>query len=89
MGDSIVLGIPKVDCGLLDPQNVLGKVLQIENDIYQIGTNHGIMKNWFSLADFVIFGLNFSGDIIEKIISLSEAMSMESKFGGGGSQLQL
>ncbi len=36
VGDSIVQGIPKIDCGPLDLQKIFGKVLKIENDIYQL-----------------------------------------------------
>ncbi len=65
VGDSIVLRIPKVDRGPLDPQNILGKVLE-NDEIHQISTNHGILKNWFSSNDFIISGLKFSGDIPKK-----------------------
>ncbi len=34
VGDFIVLGISKGDHGPLDPQNILGKVLKIENGVY-------------------------------------------------------
>ncbi len=36
VGDSLVLWIIKVNCGPLDPKNILGKVLQIDNDVDQI-----------------------------------------------------
>lgn len=84
IGDSIVLGIPKVDRGPLDPPNLLCKVLQIENDVYQVGTNYGTLKNWFSRNDFILSGSTFTGDVPEKPISLREAVATESKFGGQG-----
>ncbi len=76
--------ISKIDRGPLDHQKILGKVFKIENDVYQIGTNHGILNNSFSCTNFIISGINFSGDIPEKFISLGKAISVESKFGGQG-----
>ncbi len=45
----------------------MGEALKIENDIYQIDTNHGILKNWVSLHDFIISDSKFSGDIPSRL----------------------
>ena len=70
VGDSIFLGIPsEVDRGPLNPRNILGRVLKTE--VNQMGTNHDILKNWFSRNHFIISGSKFSRGILERLISYS------------------
>ena len=48
MEDTIILNISKFDRGPLDPKNIEGIVLDVRNNVYQIGTPAGVIKNWCS-----------------------------------------
>lgn len=84
VGEFILLNVPKVDRGPLDCPNLIGKILKIQNNVYQIGTKGGIIKTWFSRSDFQISGAQILEDIPEKSISVRQAVAYESKFGGQG-----
>ena len=84
VGKFVALSVPKVDRGPFDSRNLIGKIMKVENDIYQIGTKHGIIKNWFSRNDFRLSGASVIGDIPSIQLSLREAVPKESKFGGQG-----
>lgn len=51
IGDEVTLAIPLVDRGPLDFQNISGVVINFANDVYQIGTLHGVLKGWFPRTD--------------------------------------
>ncbi len=55
--------------------------------VYQICTNHAILKDWFSRNNFIISGYKFREDIQKKSIPLHEAVAVESKFGGRGKSI--
>ena len=40
-----VIGVPKVDCGPLDNQNL---ILETRNDVYRVGTKCGLIKTWYA-----------------------------------------
>lgn len=84
IGSSVVVAIPKVDRGPLDVQTVLGKVMDYNNGVYKIGTSSGIIKNWFPRNEIRPSGATASETIPEKTISLRQAVSSQSKFGGQG-----
>ncbi|GBM01603.1 hypothetical protein AVEN_60020-1 [Araneus ventricosus] len=77
VGDFILFNVPKVDRGLLDCPNFIGKILKVENNVYQIGTKSGIILSWFASAEIL-------EDVPEKYISIREAVANESKFGVQG-----
>ncbi|GBO30848.1 hypothetical protein AVEN_57842-1 [Araneus ventricosus] len=62
--------------------NLIGKILKVENNAYQIRTKSGIIKSWFVKCDFQISGSQILEDVPENYISVLEALANESKFGG-------
>ena len=84
VGDFILLNVPKVDRGPLDCPNLIGKILQMENIVYQIRSISAIIKTWFARCDFQISGAQILEDIPEKYLSVREAVANESMFGGHG-----
>lgn len=45
-GSTVLVEVPKVDRGPLDNKNLVGKVLLKKNELYQVGTEFGIIKDW-------------------------------------------
>lgn len=44
VGDNVLVAVPQVDRGPADPPNIMGIVLAIQNDVYQVGTRAGLLK---------------------------------------------
>lgn len=84
-GQYVAVEVPKLDRGPLDPKNILGKVVEIKNGVYQIGTAHGMLNRWFSRDELIS---NEASELLEinqnACISLREAMNKSSAFGGQG-----
>ena len=87
-GDNVTLPIPLVDRGRGDPRNIIGVVLdRDENDMYRIAVRHGVLKgkysrNQFNLCSQVLFpqsDMNTSSEI-----PLRNAVQMQSNCGGQG-----
>ncbi|XP_049874566.1 KRAB-A domain-containing protein 2-like [Pectinophora gossypiella] len=84
-GSTVLVEVPKVDIGPLDSKNLIGKVLMKKNELYQVGTASGIIKDWMSRnallscpnAELLI-------DIPEVTLPLRTVASMSSSFGGQG-----
>ena len=52
-GDNVIIPIPLVDRGRGDPRNIMGVVLEInENDMYCIAVRAGILKGSYSRNQF-------------------------------------
>ncbi|CAF4824259.1 unnamed protein product [Pieris macdunnoughi] len=45
-GSTVLVEVPKVDRGPLDSKYLIGKVLMKKNELYQVGTAFGIIKDW-------------------------------------------
>jgi hypothetical protein len=85
LGQNIAIQVPKFDRGPLDPKNILGTIVEIKNGVHRIGTTHGMLNRWFSRDE--IIGIETSEPIHvveEKTITLREAVTKFSKFGGQG-----
>jgi hypothetical protein len=83
LGQNIAIEVPKFDREPLDPKNILGTIVEIKNGVHRIGTIHGMLNRWFSRDE--IIGIETSEPIHvleEKIITLREAVTKFSKFGG-------
>ena len=87
-GDNVVIQIPLVDRGRGDPRNIMGVILdRNENDMYRIAVRTGILKgsysrNQFDLCPHPLYSVNdFSTD---KEIGLRQAVQQGSKCGGQG-----
>ncbi|KAK9743936.1 hypothetical protein QE152_g8178 [Popillia japonica] len=85
IGTCVKVAIPKVDRGRLDKQNLLGQVMEVEHGLHRIRTKSGIIKNWFSRneIDPCKSGPSFLREP-DNMITLREAVTLESKFGGQG-----
>ncbi|KAK9728015.1 hypothetical protein QE152_g18888 [Popillia japonica] len=85
VGTCVKVAISKVDRSPLDKQNLLGQVMELENGVYRIRTKSGIIKNWFSRNEIDPFksGPSFLR-APDNMITLREAVTLESKFGGQG-----
>ncbi|XP_068209216.1 uncharacterized protein [Palaemon carinicauda] len=87
-GDNVTIPIPLVDRGKGDPQNVIGVILdRNENDMYRIGVRDGILKGHYSRSQFDICSHQlYSIDEIsaDKEIGLHQAVQQSSRFGGQG-----
>lgn len=44
LSQNIAIKVPKFDRRPLDPKNILGVIVDIKNNVYQIGTKHGILN---------------------------------------------
>ena len=84
VGDSVALNVRKVDRGPLDSRNLLGRILNMRNNVYQIGTKNGVLTTWYSRNCFTVSGSPLLGDIPQTRLSLRQAVNMESRFDGQG-----
>lgn len=88
VGDNVAVPIPLVDRGRGDPRNILGIVLdRNENDLYTICVKGGILKGKYSRNQFDICPqtLLTEQDVDQtKTISLRQAVNVESSSGGQG-----
>uniref|UniRef100_A0A914PYY8 Integrase catalytic domain-containing protein n=1 Tax=Panagrolaimus davidi TaxID=227884 RepID=A0A914PYY8_9BILA len=48
IGESVLLPVPDVDRGKVDHRNVVGVILQKQNNFYKVGTSSGILKDLFA-----------------------------------------
>lgn len=82
----VYLTVPKVDRGPLDSKNLIGKVIDMKNGLYRLGTSKGIFKTWFSRNDIQESLVDFKDEVPDKIITVREAIAYFSRFGGQGFQ---
>ncbi|XP_063827754.1 uncharacterized protein LOC135077121 [Ostrinia nubilalis] len=84
-GSTVLVEVPKVDRGPLDNKNLVGKVLMKKNELYQVGTAFGIIKDWIP-RNAILSSPNAEprSDIPEVILPLRTIASMSSPFGGQG-----
>lgn len=87
VGDAIILAVPSVDRGPLDFANISGIINQKENDVYQIGTEHGLIKGWFPRTELQTIddgNLKLNDIPKEVLLTLREAAAKQSLSGGQG-----
>ncbi|XP_037789462.1 uncharacterized protein LOC119584916 [Penaeus monodon] len=86
--DNAAVPIPLVDRGRGDPRNILGVVLdRDQNDMYTIGVKAGVLKAKLSRNQFDLRPQRLLGeDSInrDRVVSLQEATTFESNCGGQG-----
>jgi len=88
VGDNITIPIPLVDRGRGDPRNIVGVIVdRDENDLYKISVKGGILngkysRNQFDLCNYALLTTNDVSQDNE--ISLREAVQCESNCGGQG-----
>ena len=88
IGDNVAVPIPLVDRGRGDPRNILGIVMDHdENDLYTICVKAGVLKNKFTRNQFDLCPqrLITESDVdTSKKITLHQAVKEESSCGGQG-----
>lgn len=87
IGDEVTITVPTVDRGPLDFSSIRGIVIDKKNDLYQIGTKAGLIKEYLPRTDLI--KCNSKEIELEKVpkgslISLREAASHQSMTGGQG-----
>lgn len=86
-GEAVLIPISEFDRGRLDCRNVPGVVLEAKNDLYKIGTEHGLLssrlsRNQIIKADFqIISRQNVKTDIT---LPFRRIAALHSRFGGQG-----
>jgi len=86
VGSYVLVNIPKVDRRPLDTQNIIGKVLDKKNNVYQIGTRFGIINTRLSRNVLQATDAEFLDEVPNTIITLRETAKRHSQFGGQGYQ---
>ena len=86
--DNITIPIPLVDRGRGDPRNIMGVILdRDDNDMYRIAVRAGVLKGKYSRNQFdlctqkLLSGTDVKSD---EEVTLRTAVQMESKCGGQG-----
>ncbi|XP_064096547.1 uncharacterized protein LOC135208374 [Macrobrachium nipponense] len=85
-GDNVAIPIPLVDRGCGDPRNILGVIVdRDQNDMYKISVKSGMLKTRFSRNQFDLCPqklLKESDVNCTQEVSLRQAVAKESKSGG-------
>ncbi|GFU68908.1 SCAN domain-containing protein 3 [Trichonephila clavipes] len=77
---TVLVNVPKVDRGPLDGSNIVGIILDTKNNLYQIGTSAGIIKDWLPRNALQIATTTFT-EIVPRInLSLREIAKKLSLF---------
>ena len=56
--DCVTVSVPQFDRSNIDPANLIGIILDIKDDKYQIGTRGGIINNWMKKNAFELTKYN-------------------------------
>jgi len=86
VGSYVLMNIPKVGCGPSDTQNIIGKVVDKKNNVYQIGTRFGIINTWLRRNVLQTTDAEFLDEVPNTMMTLREMLKKHSQFGGQGYQ---
>lgn len=84
VGETALVSIPKIDRGPISAKNVVGKIVNQKNNLYQIGTSSGILKTWLPRNEIQKTPIQMSDPIPTKEFTVREAASETSVYGGQG-----
>lgn len=84
IGSSVVVQIPKIDRSPLDQPNIIGKVLDFSNNLYRVGTKHGIINTWLTRNCIDCIPFVFTDTVPNRNLSLREISAKSSDHGGQG-----
>ncbi|KAL4090679.1 hypothetical protein QTP88_025471 [Uroleucon formosanum] len=86
VGQSVTVKIPDVDRARSDFRNIIGVILSINNDMYEIGTKEDRLSTLYSRNQFLICKERFlkADDVPQTMISLRETVRKFSNLGGQG-----
>lgn len=76
----VLVNIRKVDRGLLDNQNIIGKVVNKKNNVSRIGTGFGIINTWLSRSVLQTINVEFLDEVPNTIITLRITVKRHSQF---------
>lgn len=86
VGDCVMRFLPEFDRGGGDAANMVGVVLKIKDDKYQLSTRSGIIETWFTRNGFELskFRGLASTDIPDETLSIRETVREQSVGTGQG-----
>ncbi|GFU54123.1 SCAN domain-containing protein 3 [Trichonephila clavipes] len=80
MNSTVLVNVPKVDGDPFDGTNIVGIVIDIKDNLYQIGTSVGIIKDWLPRNALQIANTTFTETVPGIILSLPEIVRKLSLF---------
>lgn len=83
LGDFVTIEVPKIDRGPLD-SHLIGKVVAKRNNLYQIGTKHGIIKQFQQRASLKLVENFTDWEENNTVIALRTASILNSPYGDQG-----
>ena len=86
IGTHVTIPVPKFDRGPLDSNNISGIISDFRNGVYQISTSVGTLKNWYTRTEFRVSKTKLIGEVCTDVVSVREAVTKLSGFGGQGYQ---
>ncbi|GFY50027.1 integrase catalytic domain-containing protein [Trichonephila inaurata madagascariensis] len=84
MNSTVLVNVPKVDGDPFDGISIVGIVIDIKDNLYQIGTSVGIIKDWLPRNALQIATTTFTDTVPGIILSLPEIVRKLSLFEGQG-----
>lgn len=84
VGDTVLVNVPRFDRNPLDLRNIIGKILAISNELYQVGTSVGIVANWLPRNALEESTVTFDEQIPNVKLGLREIATRLSPIGGQG-----
>ncbi|VDO16715.1 unnamed protein product [Brugia timori] len=84
VGSTVIVQVPKFDRSPLDQKNILGKIMKISHELYQVGTSAGVINNLLPRNALEQSAVSFSDDIPNTRLSIREIAAQQSQHGGQG-----
>ena len=86
IGNNVTLHVPTVDRGPLDFPSITAVIMNIQNEVYQLGTVNGLIKGWFPRTELTKCPSSFIGlgDVPAVQLTLRESVAKQSIIGGQG-----
>ncbi|KAJ8706063.1 hypothetical protein PYW07_015778 [Mythimna separata] len=84
VGSTVLVDVPKVDRGPLDANSITGIVLDTKNNLFQIGTSVGIIRDWLPRNALQLSTVTLTDSVPSTTLSLREIAGKLSLFGGQG-----
>lgn len=56
VGECVTLSVTTLHRDPLDSNNIFAVITDVKNDVYQVGTKHGLIKRWFSRTEHKKWG---------------------------------
>ena len=84
--DCVLVPVSEFDRGRLDCRNVPGVVLKVHNDLYQVGTKHGIINTMFSRNQIIEadFQIVTADQVKDTALPMRTIAQLHSRHGGQG-----